>query len=446
MENGEAKNKFWKGVLTGALIMAFVCLIVVGLSAGIFLIGRTVIDGEPLQEEASAPERGGSDYDRIGEKLEYLDEVVDEYFLYDKDMDDVADGIYKGLIYGLNDPYAAYYNEEELKAFEEDTTGEYCGIGAIVQQNMNTGIITATRVFKDAPAYEAGMLPGDILYMVGEEYVTGKDLNLLVNEDIRGEEGTFVEITVLRGDSGEEVVLNVERRQVEIPTVEPQMLEDNVGYIYLMEFDSVTGEQFTQAVDDLMDQGMEKLVIDLRDNPGGVLDTAVEMLAYLLPEDKMDGMLIYTEDKDGLGDRFMSRGGKIVLESDYGGGNFGYPKPDGHQLDIPIAVLINGNSASASELFAGALQDYGAAVIVGTQSFGKGIVQSLVPLGDGTAIKLTTSRYFLPSGVCIHEVGITPDVEVDLDEELKTKSVVELDEDNQLAAALEALDARSDGQ
>lgn len=449
MDNGEARSKFWKGVLVGALVMAFVGLIVVGVSAGIFLIGRTVIDNQALvqsetQTDASRTDGENTDdaqldLDAIGDKMEYIQDIVDSYFLYDEDPQKIEDGIYVGLMYGLDDPYAGYYNKEDFESLMEDTSGEYCGIGAMVQQNVKTGVVTVVRVFKDAPAYEAGMLPGDILYKVGDVSATGKDLDLLVKDDIRGEEGTFVTITVLRGDSAEEVEMTVERRQVEVPSVEHQMLEDKVGYVYVMQFDTVTSGQFAAAIDDLEKQGMEKLVIDLRDNPGGVLDTAVEMMAYVLPEDKMDGLLIYTEDKDGKGDHFYCKDGQIRVDSDYGYRTPGYPKVDDHEIDIPIAVLVNGNSASASELFSGALQAYGSAVIVGTQTFGKGIVQNVIPLGDGTAIKLTTSRYYIPNGVCIHEVGVTPDVEVDLDEDLKNEAVVELDEDNQLAAAIRAL-------
>lgn len=450
MENHEdSRKKFWKGVLVGALVTAFAGLIVVGVSAGLFLIRRAVVD-DGTQLQASGTGDGQSsdgdadelDLDAVAEKMEYIQSIVDTYFLYDEDPKAVEDGIYVGLMYGLDDPYAGYYNEEDYQSFLEDTEGKYCGIGAMIQQNVKTGIITIVRVFKDAPAYEAGLLPGDILYQVEGEPVTGKDLDLLVKEDIRGEEGTFVNLTVLRGDASEEVELRVERRQVEVPSVEYQMLDDGVGYLYVIQFDTVTSGQFKAAVDELEAQGMEKLVIDMRDNPGGVLDAAVEMMAYVLPEDKLDGLLIYTEDKDGKGEHFYCRDGQIVVENDYGYSTPGYPKKDDHEIDVPIAVLVNGNSASASELFTGALQDYGVATVVGTQTFGKGIVQNLIPLGDGTAIKLTTSRYYIPSGVCIHEVGVTPDVVVELSDELKSEAVVELDEDNQLAAAIEALEGR----
>lgn len=447
MENREAKNKFWKGVLVGALVTAFVGLIIVGVSAGIFLIGRTVIDNQVETQQAdnrndSNGIEGDSkvDFEHIDTKLKYMKSIVDQLFLFEEDVEKIEDGIYLGMMYGLDDPYSVYYNQEDYESLMEDTLGEYCGIGAMVQQNVSSGIMTIVKVFTGSPALEAGMLPGDILYKVEDEAVTGKELALVVKEDIRGEEGSYVNITVLRGESGEEVELKVQRRQIEVPTVEYQMLEDKIGYIYVMQFDEVTSQQFKDAVDDLEKQGMKKLLIDMRNNPGGVLDTAVEMLAYVLPEDKMDGMLIYTEDKNGKGDRYFCKDGQIVKESDSGIQDNRYPKKDDHELKVPLAVLVNGNSASAAEVFTGAIQDYEAGIAVGTQTFGKGIVQQLIPLGDGTAVKLTTSHYYTPSGFDLHEKGLEPDVEVDLEEELKTKAVVELREDNQVQAAIEALD------
>ena len=439
MENGEGKNRFWKGVLVGALVMAFAGLILVGLSAGIFLIGRTVM-GDQTQMAGGDSEDGGLDMDRISAKMRYIQDIIDRYFLFEEDPEAVEDGIYTGLMYGLGDPYSVYYNEENYASLLEDTSGEYCGIGAMVQQDLTTGIMRVVKVVEGSPALEAGMLPGDVLYEVDGENVTGRELDLVVNENIRGEEGTQVTVTVLRGETAEEVELTMERRQVEVTTVESQMLDEKTGYIYVMQFEMVTGGQFKEAVDRLEDQGMEQLIVDLRGNPGGVLDAAVEMLAYILPEDRMDGMLIYTADKDGNGDRYFCQDGKIVMESDSGYVTAGYPMEDGHQLDLPLAVLVNGSSASAAEVFTGAVMDYDAGIVVGTQTFGKGIVQSLVPLGDGTAVKLTTAHYYTPSGFDLHGEGLTPDVIVDLDEELKTQAVVDLDEDNQVQAAMEALE------
>jgi Periplasmic protease len=208
--------------------------------------------------------------------------------------------------------------------------------------------------------------------------------------------------------------------------VESQMLADNTGYVAVSEFDAVTVEQFEKAIDDLGKQGMKQLVIDLRSNPGGILDSAVAMVDYILPDDmknfeKGDGktLIVYTADKNGAGDT--------------------YTASDGHELDLPIAILVNENSASASEVFTGALKDYKKAVVVGTTSYGKGIVQNLIPLGDGSAIKITTAHYYTPSGFDLHGKGIAPDVEVELDENLKSQAVVTPEEDNQVQAAIQAL-------
>lgn len=414
----ENKNKFWKGALVGALVTAFTGLIVVLFSAGIFLFGRGVIDNQVQTQKVEtgiSSEEGTLDFKRIEDKMDLIQQIIDKYYLFDEDPEKVEAGIYTGMMYGLEDPYSTYYTKEDFEKLMEDTEGVYCGIGAMVSQNRSTGIISAIRVFENSPSFEAGLLPGDILYSVDGTEVTGMDLDILVGTYIKGEEGTDVHITVLRGESGEMVELTMTRRQVEVPTVEHQMLEDNVGYIYVLQFDTITAQQFKDAIDDLEKQGMEKLVVDLRDNPGGVLDAVVDMLDYVLP----DGLLVSTADRDGKGDKYYS--------------------DDGHQVDHPMAVLVNGNSASASEVFTGAVKDFGWGTIVGTTTFGKGIVQNLIPLGDGTAIKLTTSHYFTPNDFDLHGKGIEPDVVVELDEALKSKAVIPLEEDNQLQAAIEAL-------
>lgn len=437
----DSKSKFIKGVLVGVLVTAFAGLIVVGLAAGILMFGRNVITNKELAqgietqivEDEEVVE--GLDINQISAKMQAIQSIIDNYYLFDEDLDKVQEGIYTGMMYGLEDPYSVYYSKEDYQKLIEDTEGTYCGIGAMITQDRKTGIITVFKVFKGSPSFEAGLQPEDILYTVDDEEVTGEDLDLLVQNRIRGEEGTTVNVTVLRGENNEEVDLVIERRQIIVPTIEHKLLEDNLGYISILQFDTVTSDQFKEAIDDLEAQGMEKLIIDLRGNPGGVLDAAVDMMAYVLPE----GMLIYTEDKNGQGDQYFSKDGKIQSTSDVGTPSRNYPKPDDHEVNVPMAVLVNGNSASASEVFAGAMKDYEKAIIVGTTTFGKGIVQQVIPLGDDTAIKITISHYFTPNGNDVHEKGVEPDIEVDLDEELKTKAVVELEEDNQFQAAVEAL-------
>lgn len=443
MENEKKnKNKFWKGVLVGALVTAFAGLVIVGIAAGISIIGHTVMGGQGIAgiiESSGSPEEESLNYQRIGNKLDLLEQVVDNYFLFEENVDteQMEAGIYKGMLAGLEDPYTTYYTAEEYRAMTEETEGVYCGIGVQVSQNLETGIITILRVFPGSPAEEAGLKKGDILYKVGALDVYDQELDTLVSQYIRGEEGTFVDLTVLR--DGEEISATVERRMVESVTVESQLLPDKTGYVMVTQFDLVTADQFISAVDSLEKQGMERLVIDLRDNPGGVVDACVKMAAYLLPEDQYDGTILSTADKNGEGDRYYCQDGKLLFEGS--GSNPEYPMDDGHELDMPIAVLINGMSASASEVFAGALRDYGMATLVGTTSFGKGIVQALLPLDDGSAVKVTIAHYYTPAGHDIHKKGLDPDVEIplELDEDLIGQYDVPLDRDNQVQKAIEVL-------
>ena len=431
----ENKNKFWKGALVGALLTAFAGLIIVGMSLGIFLIGRTAIDGPQQAAESNQAENqdGSLDLNRITKKITTLQQIIDKYYLFDEDTTKVEDWIYKGMMYGLNDPYTTYYTAEEYQKLSEDTEGEYHGIGVMISQNRSTGIITVIKVFKDTPAVEAGMRPGDVLYKVGDMEVTGMDMDILVKDYIKGKDGSEVALTVFRQDEGEYVDLKMERRNVTVQTVEYQMLEDHVGYIAVSQFDVVTAGQFKAAVDDLEKQGMKKLLVDLRNNPGGVLDAVVGMLDYILPDD-----LMIEGDKDLV--RTNPEATLLVYMADKNGKGGQEYASDGHSLDIPMAVLVNGESASASEVFTGAMKDYGRATVVGTKTFGKGIVQNLIPLDNGTAIKMTTAHYYTPSGFDLHGKGIEPDVEVELKEEFKNQITVDVKEDNQIQAALKALD------
>ena len=367
------KKSFVKGALFGALAM----LLIAGLvSCGLKL-------GDSSREAVTS---------ETEEKIAELKKLIDKNYLHDVDEEELQEGIYKGYISGLDDPYSVYYDEEETKSFYETTEGEYDGIGAVLSQNMDTGIITLVQIYDDSPAMKAGLQDEDILYKVDKEEVTGEDLTEVVSH-IKGEKGTTVDITVLRGEENEEVTVTVTRDTIQAQTVEYRMLEDNLGYIAVSEFDSVTYDQYQQALEDLQNQGMQGLIVDLRNNPGGNLSTVCDMLDLMLPE----GLIVYTEDKDG---------NRQEMTSD-----------DEHQFNLPMTVLMNGNSASASEIYAGAIQDYGLGKIVGTQSYGKGVVQQIFDLKDGTCVKLTIAEYFTPNGRNINGEGITPDVEVEYEKD-----------------------------
>jgi len=394
------------------LKVILICILII---AGILMSGcnsanenGTAANEEETLVSASSVEELEDRYDEVLKKLKALEQIIDEYYLFqdDVDIDAQIEGIYAGYINGLDEPYTTYFTAEEYKSVLESTQGTYSGIGVMVSQNVNTGVITVVKAFENGPGYEAGIRKDDILYKVGGEEVTGVDISEVVAK-IKGEEGTTVELTIYRQSENKYIDMTVERRIVETPTVEYEMKENNIGYIQVVQFEEVTLEQFNLAIEDLQSQGMQGLIVDVRDNPGGLLTTVCDMLDRLLPE----GLLVYTLDRDGNKDEKFADNEEV--------------------LDIPMVVLVNENSASASEIFAAALQDYEWATIMGTTTFGKGIVQVIIPLQDGSAVKVTTSEYFSPNGNSIHELGVTPNIEVEFDNEA--------DEDNQIKAAIEEM-------
>ncbi len=344
-------------------------------------------------------------------KLKLIQDYIDKYYFDDAEKENILNGMMAGMVAALDDPYSVYYTAAEYSKLMESTNGTYYGIGISILQNQETGVITVIKVFSTSPAKDAGMKEGDILYKVEGEEVSGQDLSAVVSK-IRGQENTEVKVTVLR--NSEYVDLSIERREVQMDTVEYSMMDNGVGYLYISEFDGVTTEQTKSAINDMLSKGMTSIVVDLRDNPGGRLDVVEDIMDMFLPKDKL---MMYMETKSG--ERKDS-----------------YSKTDGIIPDMPMTVLINQNSASASELFTGAMKSYERATIVGVNSFGKGIVQSIFPLSDGTALKLTTAKYFLPNGENIHKVGIEPDVVVELPEGVKSCWELSTEEDNQLQKAI----------
>ena len=386
------RKSFLKGALCGALAMLLV--------AGLVSCGLKV-------------NNGNSDItSKTEDKISELQNLIEKHYMGDVKEKNLEDGVYKGYINGLNDPYSVYYNKKETKELYESTGGEYSGIGAVMSQNTETGVITLVQIYKESPAEKAGLKENDILYKVEGKEVTGKDLSKVVSK-VKGEKGTTVELTVLRGEDAKEVTVTATRDTVQAQTIEYKMMDDKIGYIRVSEFDTVTYDQYKEALDDLENQGMTGLVVDLRNNPGGSLSTVCDMLDLMLPK----GLIVYTEDKNGK---------KTKMKSD-----------EAHQFTKPLAVLVNGNSASASEIYSGAIPDYGIGKIVGTQTYGKGVVQQIFDLDDGTAVKLTIAEYFTPKGRSINGKGITPDVKVEYENNEENP-----DADNQLDKAVEEVKAQ----
>ena len=431
-DNGKGKNGgkyFWCGLITG---LVFALLIV----SGVYLANRiqnylevkadaekhlsSDKDDEDEDEDDKEDEKDKDkedeeerdtaiDQDTI-DKMRVIETIINVYYYQeDVDRDALETGIYKGLVSALGDPYSEYYSAEELAALYDNSAGIYYGIGAYVQMDTDASLPRLTGIIAGTPAEEADLRPDDLVYKIEGEEMYGYTLQEAVSM-MKGEEGTYVNITIVR--DGEEIEKTVERRKVESPTVNSEMFDNGIAYIQITEFDEITIDQFAEALAVARGKGMNGLILDLRANPGGNLNSVVEISRMLLPE----GLIVYTEDRDG--DRV-----------EY--------KCDGtREIDVPMVVLVDGNSASASEILAGAIKDYGVGTLLGTTTFGKGIVQRPVELSDGSAVKLTVSSYYTPNGTNIHGIGIEPDVVVEFDSD---RYYSDEEYDNQLEEAKKLL-------
>ena len=401
------KNEFKKGFLSG-VAASLAAVLILGA------VGSMVLTSNGYVFTTFKPDKnltGGILSESVETKLSEILGALSAYYYDEVDQGAAAEGLYAGLVDSLGDPYSRYFTKEEYRDYLSSSNGTYYGIGAVLTQNTQTGEISISRVYEGSPANEAGLKAGDVFVSADEFDAEGADLSEFVTH-VKGDEGTTVKITVLR--DGKEKTFTVERRKVEVPTVEHQMLQGNTGYIEILEFDAVTMDQFETALEDLKKQGMTSLIVDLRDNPGGMVTSVTEILDTILPK----GLLVYTQDKDGNKKEYKS---------------------DKKELGMPLAVLVNENSASASEIFAGAVKDYEYGTIIGTTTFGKGIVQVLTPLSDGSAIKVTTAKYFTPNGNYIHGVGIDPDMELEFEYQGDEDEDYDIMKDNQVLKALEVL-------
>ncbi len=409
------RKRFLSGFLCG---MAFTLCLITAINFG----NQFGVFDKIYQQSRGSEKITNAQRRQVLRKLSLLERYIDKFYLNDLTEKDYEDGLYNGLISGLKDKYAAYYNKSEYEEFNELSEGKYVGIGCAVSFDNDTGVFTIIQCYKGSPADQAGMRAGDVLATIDGKKVSGKKLNDIVSM-IKGKEGSKVAVTVTRENSKQPILLNITRKEVETNTVEHVMLPEHIGYIGIAGFKENTVTQFNDAINDLLKQDMKGLVLDVRDNGGGSLDAVIKMTDRLLDK----GLIVYTKDKSGKGDKYYAK--------------------DKKSLDLPMALLVNENSASASEVFAGALRDHGLATLVGTKTFGKGIVQSIFSLHDGSAIKLTTSKYYTPKGYNIHEIGIEPDIVVELDKgydkvDMDSSEIPDINRDNQLQEAIKCIQTK----
>ena len=411
-ENQKKRTGFGSGMFVGFLLGVLLLGIGVTVGAHVYTSSTNqylIISPSGIKQTEKSDILTNKTVKKIDELMSY----IDLYYNDDYDEDDIRNAIYAGTLEGLGDPYSVYYTADEYKDMQINTSGNYYGIGAALSQDAKTKEVTISKVYEGTPAEEAGLKDGDQIIKVNDTESTSKELSALVQE-IRGEEGTTVHLQVYRASNNKTFEIDVERKNVELPSITSKMLDGGIGYIQISEFQSKTDEQFKSALADLKKQGMKSLIVDVRSNPGGLINAASNILDQILPE----GTVVYTEDKYGKREDYTS---------------------DSNCLDCPIAVLVNENSASASEIFAGAIKDYNYGTLIGTKTFGKGIVQTVFPLEDGDAVKITTAKYYTPKGNYIHGVGIEPEIELTYKYSGPEDEAYDMKYDNQVQKAIEVL-------
>ena len=404
------------GVLSTLLVVAIIWL-------GVLVVENTrnLLDQLPTEENAATgtdlTESKGDKWFQA--KVKDIDRQLNQRYIEKIDKKKMYESALKAYVEGLGDPYTSYFTKEEYQAFEQDMAATYDGIGAPISKDQETKLVMIVSPYKDSPAEKAGLRTGDIILAVNGEDTTAMDPDEIAKR-IRGKKGTEVKLTIQRKTNDKATILEIPivRDTIEIPTIAAKMLEDQIGYIAIYGFDAPTADQFKKELTNLKRQGMKGLVLDLRGNPGGYLETAVDIADEIISK----GLVVYIEDKNGNREDFSA--------------------VNSAELDIPIAVLVNKGSASASEILAGALKDHGVATIVGTTTFGKGLVQNTFPFADGSALKVTIAKYYTPNGEYIHSKGIEPDVTVELEtaqdaEKSESQPSADQKKDNQLQKAWE---------
>ena len=349
----------------------------------------------------------------IANSISQYKSIIDKYYLGEVDEEKLKEGAIKGYIEGLDDPYTEYISKEDMEEYLDDTMGNFVGIGIYMVKDEATNRIKVLAPIKGSPAEKAGVLAGDIIISVNDEEFTGDQFSV-ISTKIKGEEGSTVKLKVLRGK--EEKEFEIKREKIVVNPVEGKVIENNIGYIAFSSFDENTSEEFKKKYEELASQGIKSLIIDLRNNGGGIVDEALEIADYFVEKDTV---LLYEVDKDN--------NEKVEKAK------------DGVLINMPTIVLTNENTASSSEILAGALKDLGKAKIVGTKTYGKGVIQSLLTLSDGSGIKITSEEYLTPNKTKINKVGIEPDETVELPDTVTNVLRVEEKDDTQLQKAIQML-------
>ncbi|MCR4610292.1 MAG: S41 family peptidase [Lachnospiraceae bacterium] len=387
------KKMYKKGLLTGVLISLSIFMLCI---IGIFIFVYR-------SSEVLSP--------RVKSKIEYLTNIIEKTYYDEVDVSKLQEGLYKGLVEGLGDKYSTYYSPEEATEFSSHISGEFCGLGATLTQNSD-GTVEVRKVYEGSSAQDIGLKVGDIIIAADDKIAATMELSDFTSYT-RGSEGTKFELTYRSGDVEKKAI--VTRKKVDIPSVSYKMLEGNIGYIEISEFNKKTHEEYTAAINDLKAQGAKGVIFDLRFNGGGIVDSATAILDDILPECKI--VTLAQRDKED-----------IVYNSD--GMN---------SLDMPIAVLVSGRTASAAEIFAAAIRDNNYGTLIGYKTYGKGVIQTSAALEDGSVISITSGKYYTPNGECINEKGIEPDIEVEFEYSGDTSAGYDEMKDSQVLKAIEVI-------
>lgn len=400
------KINYFLGLVSGVALA-----VIVWVAYGHLIEGRIAVGSPQYGASVAAEGEASMDFEAISAKLYHIYRILESEFIGDFDLELAIEMMFAGFVEAAGDPYTRYMDAAAFSNFRQEVDGTFIGIGVSVVVDPADNRIMVIAPFEGSPAEEAGIVPGDKIIRVNDFEVSGDILQEAINM-IRGEAGTEVLITILRQSDNTIHEFTIVREVIQVETVRSDILDDNIGYIRISQFDRVTFDQFSRAYDRLIGEGVEGLIIDVRNNPGGLLAIVNRITNLLVPE----GIITFTENAHGARN---------------------YVRSDANHIQIPLVVLVNGNSASASEILAGAVRDTGVGELLGTTTFGKGLVQNVFDLPDGSGVKVTIARYFTPAGICIHGEGIVPNHYVEMSTELTNNlSRLSVEEDIQLQEAI----------